>query len=212
MQLTVQIVSASCGASVLRSAQWIQPLQAACDKYQINTPLRAAAFLATCGLESARLTALVENMNYSAAGLESTFGKYFTADEIPEFANKPPMIANRVYANRNGNGDEASGDGWKYRGRGVIGITGRTNYTLCSLGIDLDLINHPELIEQDANAAMAGAWWWFNRNLNALADAGNFLGLSRAVNLGSSTSKAMPNGYSERLALYGAAKHALGIA
>lgn len=211
MNLTTQIVQAGCGASVLRSAQWVQPLQAACDKYQINMPLRAAAFLATCGVECARLTALTENMNYSAAGLEKEFGKYFTAAEIPDFANKPPMIANRVYANRNGNGDEASGDGWKFRGRACIGITGRTNYTLCALGIDLDLINHPELLEQDANAAMAGAWYWHNRNLNALADAGNFLGLSRAVNLGSATSKAMPNSYSERLALYTAAKQALGV-
>jgi putative chitinase len=211
MQLTVQIVSASCGASVLRSAQWVQPLQAACDKYQINTPLRVAAFLATCGVECARLTALVENMNYSAAGLESNFGKYFTAAEISDFANKPPMIANRVYANRNGNGSEASGDGWKFRGRAVIGITGRTNYTLCALGIDLDLINHPELLEQDANAAMAGAWYWWNRKLNALADAGNFLGLSKAVNLGSSTAKGTPGSYSERLALYTAAKSAFGI-
>jgi putative chitinase len=209
MQLTTSIIAAGCGASVLRAAQWVQPLQAACDMAEINTPLRAAAFLATCGVECARLTALVENMNYSAVGLESTFGKYFTADEIPEFANKPPMIANRVYANRNGNGDEASGDGWLYRGRAVIGITGRTNYTLCALGIDLDLINHPELLEQDANAAMAGAWYWFNRNLNPPADAGNFLGVSRAVNLGSANSQATPGSYSERLALYTAAKAAL---
>lgn len=211
MQLTTSIIAAGCGAAVLRSSQWVAPLQAACDQYQINTPLRIAAFLATCGVESARLTALVENMNYSAAGLQSTFGKYFTAAEIPEFANKPPMIANRVYANRNGNGDEASGDGWTYRGRACIGITGRTNYTLCEMAIDLDLINHPELLEQDANAAMAGAWYWFNNNLNVLADAGNFLGVSRAVNLGSANSTAMPNSYSERLALYTAAKAALSI-
>jgi putative chitinase len=210
MLLTTQIIAASCGAAVLRSAQWVTPLQTACDQYQINTPLRVAAFLATCGVESARLTALVENMNYSAAGLESEFGKYFTAAEIPEFANKPPMIANRVYANRNGNGDEASGDGWNFRGRGVIGITGRTNYLLTGIGLDLDLTNHPELLEQDANAAMAGAWYWFNRNLNPLADAGNFLGVSRAVNLGSANATGTPNSYSERLALYTAAKKALG--
>lgn len=211
MQLTTAIVAAGCGASILRAAQWTAPLQAACDEYEINTPLRFAAFLATCGVECARLTALVENMNYSAAGLESTFGKYFTADEIPEFANKPPMIANRVYANRNGNGDEASGDGWTFIGRGCIGITGRTNYTLCEMGINLDLINHPELLEQDANAAMAGAWYWSNNNLNALADAGNFLGVSKAVNLGSAASPSMPNAYSERLSLYSAAKSAMGI-
>jgi len=211
MQLTTPIVAAACGAAVLRAAQWVQPLQAACDQYEINTPLRVAAFLATCGVECARLTALVENMNYSAPGLESTFGKYFAAGEIQEFANKPQQIANRVYANRNGNGDEASGDGWAFRGRGVIGITGRTNYTLCEMGINLDLTNHPELLEQDANAAMAGAWYWDNRNLNALADAGNFLGVSRAVNLGSANSAGTPGSYSERLALYAAAKTALGI-
>ncbi len=211
MQLTTSIIAAGCGASVLRAAQWVQPLQAACDMGEINTPLRAAAFLATCGVECARLTALVENMNYSAPGLEATFGRYFTVAEIPAFANQPQMIANRVYANRNGNGDEASGDGWAFRGRGVIGITGRTNYTLCEMGVNLDLTNHPELLEQDANAAMAGAWYWDNRNLNSLADTGNFLGVSRAVNLGSANSTGTPGSYSERLALYTAAKAALSI-
>jgi putative chitinase len=93
-----------------------------------------------------------------------------------------------------------------------MGITGRRNYLLCSMGIDLDLITHPELLEQPANAAMASAWYWFNRNLNALADAGNFLGLSKAVNLGSATATGTPGSYSQRLALYGAAKQALGVA
>lgn len=209
MQLTTSIIAAGCGAAVLRAAQWVQPLQAACDMAEINTPLRAAAFLATCGVECSRLTALVENMNYSAAGLQSTFGKYFAPGEFDEFANKPPMIANRVYANRNGNGDEATGDGWAFIGRGIIGITGRTNYLLAGIGLDLDLTNHPELLEQDANAAMAGGWYWFNNNLSALADAGNFLGVSRAVNLGNANSQATPGSYSERLALYTAAKAAL---
>lgn len=212
MNLDSKIIAAACGASILRSAQWTAPLQTACDKYEINTPSRAAAFLATCGVESARLTALVENMNYSAAGLLSTFPTHFDEAEAEQYANKPPMIANRVYAGRNGNGDEASGDGWRFRARAVIGITGRRNYLLCGVGLELDLINHPELLEQDANSAMAGAWYWYNRNLNALADAGQFLALSKAVNLGSATSKAMPNSYSERLALYTAAKKSMGIA
>jgi putative chitinase len=210
MILDSAIVAAGCGASILRSAQWTAPLQAACDKYQINTPLRAAAFLATYGIESARLTALTENLNYSAEGLLATFPKYFTSEQAQQYANKPPMIANRAYANRNGNGDEASGDGWLFRGR-AMGITGRRNYLLCGIGIELELTTTPALLEQPGDAAMASAWYWFNRNLNALADAGNFLGVSRAVNLGSAASKAMPNGYSERLALYGAAKTALGI-
>lgn len=211
MNLTSEIIAAGCGATQLRAAQWVQPIQVACDRFQINTPARVAAFLATYGVESARLTALVENLNYSAAGLLSTFPNEFDEEEAQQYANKPPMIANRAYANRNGNGDEASGDGWAFRGRGM-GITGRRNYLLCGMGIDLDLITHPELLEQPANAAMASAWYWFNRNLNALADVGNFLGLSKAVNLGSATAAGTPGSYSQRLALYGAVKQALGVA
>lgn len=211
MNLTSEIIAAGCGATQLRAAQWVQPIQAACDKYQINTPLRVAAFLATIGIESARLTAVAENLNYSAPGLLSEFPHDFDEAEAAAYAHQPPRIANRVYANRNGNGDEASGDGWTFRGRALIEITGRTNYTLCALGVDLDLLNHPELLEQPANAAMASAWYWFNRNLNALADVPNFLGVSKAVNLGSATAPGTPGSYSQRLALYGAAKQALGI-
>jgi putative chitinase len=211
MNLTSVIVAAGAGATQLRAAQWVQPLQIACDRFEINTPLRAAAFLATYGVESARLTALAENLNYSAAGLLSTFPNEFDEEEARQYAHKPPMIANHAYADRNGNGDEASGDGWMFRGRGM-GITGRRNYQLCGIGIGLDLIAHPELIEQPGNAALASAWYWFSRKLNVLADTGNFLGVSRAVNLGSATSTGAPGGYSQRLALYGAAKKALGIA
>src|ERR1700722_14945844 len=148
MTLTAPIIASSTGAGILRASQWIAPLQAACDRYEINTPLRMAAFLATCGVESARLTAISENLNYSVAGLLSTFPDYFDAAEAQQYANKPPMIANRVYANRNGNGNETSGDGWTFRARALIGITGRRNYLLCALGIDLDLTNSPELLEQ----------------------------------------------------------------
>jgi putative chitinase len=204
MQITTQIVQAGCGSSVLRAAQWVAPLQAACDKYQINAPLRVAAFLAQCGVESARLTAVSENLNYSAAGLLSTFPTHFDEAEAEQYANKPPMIANRVYANRYGNGDEASGDGWTYRARALIGITFHDNYVLCGLGIDLPLLDQPELLEQPANSATAAAWWWANHNLNALADAQQFQQITRAINGGL-------NGYSERLALYTAAKAALGI-
>jgi putative chitinase len=210
MLLTLQTVAPATGAGILRAAQWVAPLQGACDQFQINTPLRAAAFLATYGIESARLTALAENMNYSAAGLLVTFTKYFSPADAQAYANQPERIANRAYAGRNGNGDETSGDGWMFRGRGM-GITGRRNYLLCSIGIDLDLSNHPELLEDPTNAALASAWYWSNRNLNALADAGNFLGVSKAVNLGSSTSPSTPNNWPERLSLFNAARTAFGI-
>ncbi|MFD1557107.1 glycoside hydrolase family 19 protein [Paraburkholderia silviterrae] len=205
MNLTPQIISAGCGAPLPRSAQWTQPLQAACDKYSINTPLRVAAFLAQIGVESARLTAVAENLNYSSEGLLSTFPNYFDEQSARQYANKPPMIANRVYASRMGNGDEASGDGWKYRGRGCIQVTGRDAYVLCEMGLELDLLNHPELLEQPANAAMSAGWFWGNSNLSALADAANFQQITWAINGGL-------NGYSQRLALYGAAKKSLGIA
>lgn len=218
MTLTPQILAASTGCTLLRAATWLAPMQAACDKYGIDSPLRLAAFLATFGVESGGLAILVENMNYSADGLAETWPTRFAVNltvtpKQPnalanQLAHNPQAIANTVYANRNGNGDVASGDGWTFRGR-AGGLTGRRNYLLCGMGIDLDLIAHPELLEQPAEAAMSAAWYWTNRNLNALADSGSFLALSRAVNLGSATSPATPNGWPRRQALYAAAKQAL---
>jgi putative chitinase len=209
MQLNAAIVASGCGATVLRAEQWTAPLQAACDKYSITAPLDLAAFLATVGVESGRLTATVENLNYSAAGLLSTFAKYFDAASAARYERQPQRIANRVYGNRYGNGDESTGDGWKYRGRGLIGITFHDNYAACGNALGLNLIAHPEQLEQPANAALSAAWFWSTHGINELADDGDFLAVSRAVNLGNPHSKAMPNGYSERLALYGAAKKAL---
>jgi putative chitinase len=108
-------------------------------------------------------------------------------------------------------GNTQPGDGLRFCGRGLIQITGRRNYTLAAIGLDLDLLNHPELLEQPTSATMSAGWYWFNRKLNTLADAGDFLGVSRTVNIGNAASKATPNGYSERLALYGAAKKAMGV-
>lgn len=204
MQLNSNIVAAGCGSSILRAAQWVQPLQATCDNYHINTPLRIAAFLATIGVESARLTAVVESLNYSAEGLLSTFPKYFNSVEAAQYERQPQRIANRVYANRYGNGDEASGDGFRFRGRGLLQVTFRDNYASCGKAIALPLDSHPELLEQPCNAALAAGWYWDSRDLNKLADAGNFSGVCRGVN-GALT------GYAERLALYGAAKKSLGL-
>lgn len=190
MNLDSSIVSAACGATQLRAAQWIAPLQAACDKFEINTPLRMAAFLAEVGVESGRLVYVRELWGPTAEQ-----GGY-----------EPPSAK----AHALGNTDP--GDGHRFLGRGLIQITGKANYAICGLALNLDLVNHPELLEQPDNAALSAAWYWSNRNLNALADAGNFLAVSRAINLGNPNSKAMPNGYSQRLALYGAAKKSLGIA
>jgi putative chitinase len=205
MNLTSSIVSAGCGASAAIALKWLAPLQSACDAHQINTPLRAAAFLAEIGVESARLSSVVENLNYSAEGLLATFPKYFGESDAQQYARRPPAIANRVYASRYGNGDEASGDGWKYRGRGLIQITFRSNYQLCSVALGVPFEQQPDLLSDPVNAAMSAAWWWDAHGLNALADAGQFQQITRVINGGL-------NGYSQRLFLYGAAKKALGIA
>ncbi|KVR89222.1 glycoside hydrolase family 19 [Burkholderia vietnamiensis] len=192
MNLNAAIVAAGCGAAPARAAQWVGPLQAACDAQQI-------------GVESARLSAVSENLNYSAEGLLATFPKYFSEAEAQQYARRPPAIANRVYASRYGNGNEASGDGWRYRGRGLVQITFHDNYQLCAVALGLPLVQQPDLLTDPANAAMSAAWWWRAHGLNALADAGQFQQITRVINGGL-------NGYSQRLYLYGAAKKALGIA
>ncbi|SAK98568.1 glycoside hydrolase family protein [Caballeronia pedi] len=219
MNLTADIIWRSCGTSVPVAAAWLTPLQLACDKFEINSPLRIAAFLPTLGIESEGLTALIENLNYGAQGLANTWERYSSTGKrggppnaLAQRLNRNPQaIANNVYANRMGNGDESSGDGWNYRGRGPIQHTGKDNYVACGLAIDLDLISHPELLEQPANGAMAAGWFWSENKLNALADARNFLGVSRAVNIGNAKSAAMPNGWDRRQALYAAACKALGV-
>lgn len=190
MNLTTAIVAAGCGAVPSRAALFTPFLQLACDHYQITAPLDVAAFLAQTGHESGGLMWTCELWGPTAA--QRAYEPQ--SQKATELGNTQP------------------GDGQRFCGRGLIQITGRRNYTLAAIGLDLDLLNHPELLEQPANAAMSAGWYWFNRKLSVLGAAGDFLGVSRAVNLGSATSKAMPNGYAERLALYGAAKKALGIA
>jgi putative chitinase len=189
MSLTPSIIAAGCGATQLRAAQWAQHIQAACDRFQITQPLDIAAFLATVGVESGHLIYTRELWGPTQAQL--TY-------------EPPSRKASEL-------GNTKAGDGRLFCGRGLIQTTGRRNYTLTALGLGLDLLNHPELLEQPANAAMSAAWYWANRKLGVLALDGNFLGVSRAVNVGSAMSKATPNGWAERLALYGAAKAALGI-
>jgi putative chitinase len=185
MQLTSTIVAAGCGSTQSRAAQWIAPLQAACDRFEISAPLDVAAFLATVGVESGRLVYTKEIWG--------------------------PTSAQLGYEGRADLGNTQPGDGKLFMGRGLIQITGRRNYLLCGIGLELDLIAHPELLEQPADAALSAGWYWFNRKLSSLAEAGNFLAVSRAVNLGNPNSKAMPLEYSQRLALYGAAKKALSL-
>jgi putative chitinase len=141
-------------------------------KFQINTPLRLAHFLAQCGHESGGFRATQENLNYSAKGLNGIFKKYFpTEAAAAPYARNPQKIANKVYANRMANGDEASGDGYKFRGRGYIQLTGRANYTEFGKAIGEDIATNPDAVS-GKYALLSAAWFWSKNGLNKLADGG----------------------------------------
>ena len=140
-------------------------------RFEINTPLRAAHFISQCKHESGNFLRVEENLNYSANGLRATFSKHFQdIDTALHYEKRPEKIANRVYANRMGNGDELSGDGWKYRGRGYIQLTGKNNYTLFGKDINEDLTKAPELLVSIKYACLSAAWFFYKNGLNSIAD------------------------------------------
>lgn len=193
-------------------AKYAMPLRMAMMRYNIDNPNRVRAFLAQIGHESGQLSAVVENLNYSAKALRSVFGKYFKTDaEAEKYARKPEAIANVVYANRLGNGDTKSGDGWRYRGRGLIQITGKSNYNEASqkmyaLPLGVDFVDKPELLATPDYAAQSAAWWWENAGLNAVADG---LGGANDTEVFKQITKRINGGYNgldDRLAIYERAK------
>jgi len=142
------------------------------SNYKVNTSLRLAHFLAQCGHESANFRAVKENLNYSAEGLNKTFKKYFpTLESAKDYARQPERIASKVYANRMGNGNEASKDGFKYLGRGFIQLTGKANYLEFDKSVPEDIMANPELVATKYPLASA-AWFWDKNGLNAIADKG----------------------------------------
>jgi len=153
------------------------------QSYGINTKLRLAHFLGQLEHES-NLKPVAENLNYSSDGLLKTFPKYFTGLTAIQYRRNPEKIANKVYANRMGNGNEQSGEGWKYRGRGFIQITGKENYFRLANDTDIDCLKNPDLLMEEANAMISACWFWKTRNINALADADNIKGVTRAINGG----------------------------
>ena len=173
------------------------------DKHGIITACRIRAFLAQVGVESAQLKAVEENLNYSASGLLAVFGKYFrTKAEAQAYARKPEAIANKVYASRLGNGGQQSGDGWRYRGRGLIQTTGRRNYALLEKETGIGFVECPDLLATPRYAVLSAAAFWKRNGLNELSDrlagaseADVFKQITRRVNGGL-------NGYDERRKLY----------
>lgn len=155
------------------------------EKYSINTNLRMCHFLAQILHESGNFVAVKENLNYSAEGLTKTFPKYFPTNESAiAYAKKPEKIANKVYSNRMGNGDETSGDGFKFCGKGYIQITGKENYTALAKDTGIDCVNHPELLLLPENAIISAGWYWNSRKLNAFADADDIVTITKKINGG----------------------------
>jgi putative chitinase len=153
--------------------------------YEINTPERVAAWLAQTAHESGYFKFLKENLNYRAASLQKVFKKYFPTEEMAKaYEKQPEKIANRVYANRMGNGDEASGDGFRYLGRGLIQLTGKNNYTFFAASIDTPLEEIPEYLQTFEGAVQSACWFWEQNNLNKFADSRDIVTMSKRINGG----------------------------
>lgn len=155
------------------------------ESYGINTPIRVSHFMAQIEHESG-LKPISENLNYSLNGLMKLFGKYFDnkISIASDYQRTPEKIANRVYANRMGNGNEASGEGWKYRGRGFIQITGKENYFHLQVDTDLPLLKNPDLLLEEANAMLSACWFWKKKGLNSLADKDLIKAITKHINGG----------------------------
>lgn len=175
------------------------------NEYQINTPKRVAAFLAQCHHESGGFVWLTENLNYSASGLRKTFAKYFPDDAIAQrYARKPDAIADLVYANRMGNGNEASKEGSLYKGRGIIQLTGKNNYFWFAASLEITPQEAAEYMQTFEGAAQSACWFWETNNLNKFADAGDLRGMTRVINGGF-------KGMEDRELQYARASKLLGI-
>jgi putative chitinase len=154
------------------------------EDYDINTPKRIAYFMAQCHHESGGFVFVSENLNYKASGLVKVFPKYFDENTARAYEKQPQKIANRVYANRMGNGDEASGEGFKYAGKGIIQLTGKDNYTRFAQSLEISVDDAAEYMKTFEGAAQSACWFWETNNLNKFADAGDLKTMTRVINGG----------------------------
>mgnify|MGYP006267911195 FL=1 len=202
-------------------AKWLDAVVETCVEFEINTPERIAGFLAQTSHESGGYTMLSENLNYKAATLAACWPNRFAVlgpDKKPKkdekgkniptavansIAGKPELIANMVYSSRMGNGPAESGEGWKYRGRGLKQLTGKDNYARCGRDLGLDLIDNPDLLLEPMAAARSAGWFWKANNLSSYADKGDLEGMTKKINGGLI-------GYPQRKALYDKCLAAIG--
>ena len=188
-------------AGVKDPAKWIDAIVSVCQEFEINTPQRIAAFIAQTSHESGGYTMLSENLNYRAATLAACWPNRFAVlgpDKKPKkengklvptgvansIAGKPELIANMVYSSRMGNGPAESGEGWKFRGRGLKQLTGKDNYTRCGQALELDLLSNPDLLLEPLPAARSAGWFWSANKLSEFADKGDLEGMTKRINGG----------------------------
>lgn len=166
------------------SADWVDPLNETFQRFGISTPLRQAAFIGQCGHECGNFRILEENLNYRAEALQKLWPRRFDAAKAQACARNPKLIANTVYSNRMGNRDEASGDGWRFRGRGCIQLTGSANYFHAGQALGFDFIMEPDLVATPRYAALTAGWFWNTHKLNALADVQDWVTMTKKINGG----------------------------
>ena len=184
-------------------AKYVEYLNDVLSFYEINNPQRISMFLAQVGHESGGMRTIKENLNYSADGLKKIFPKYFRTVNPADYAKKPEKIANRVYASRMGNGDEASGDGFRYCGRGLIQLTGKSNYLAFAQDMNMSLEEATEWLKDEEGATWSAGWFWDSRELNQWADKGDILTVTKKINGGTIGLEDRKHHYEAALEIFG---------
>jgi putative chitinase len=182
--ITIELLTQSQTCTPMMAEKWCVALQFTCDKFGINTPERVAGFLSQVGHESGGFRFTSEDLHYRAEALTRMWPTRFPMGVAESYAMQPERIANRAYCDRMGNGNEASGEGWLYRGRGLIGLTGKDNYADFSLDADNEALVKPDLVAEPELAALSAGWFWSKYNLNELADAKDIVGMTKRINGG----------------------------
>jgi len=198
MQVTLELLQYICPKTKTSILEvYVEPLNTVAEYYEmLANESRLSGFLAQIIHESGGFNFVIENLNYSKDGLRKIFPKYFPTDELAiQYARQPERIANRVYANRMGNGPEQSGDGWKFRGRGLIQLTGKNNYSRLANDLGISIDETVIYLETPSGAASSAGWFWDNNNLNQYCDSGDFTTLTKRINGGT-------NGLQDRLHHY----------
>lgn len=184
MEMTVEILQACLPqAKPARLEMFCEGINETFEHFDISNPARMAMFLAQTAHESANFSAVEENLNYAAKALMAFWPKRF-AGVADQYARKPEMIANRAYCDRMGNGNEASGEGYAYRGRGLIQLTGKDNYRHCGDALGIDLLSNPDQVAHNPVAVLSAGWFWDTRKLNAVSDTGDVERATKLINGG----------------------------